>query len=517
MNIAYKGNFLREGLLDNGHKVYDLDLKNAGSLGSALKALPAPADLVVWEFYGGFSELESFSRCEPPVAAYCVDTPLNEFWLTPCLKNVDYVFVDQPQCVSSLARNGIRASWLPLPARKSWFQPTRPRKHDITFVGTTSGFRQKRNNLLNLIQSRFKINIMSGLDIAETQKVFSESKIVLNENFFPGLTMRVLQGLSAGSIVFTEESPYGDDFSLKDQVDLVYYNPDNILERLSEVLDNYDKYASVDQTGQEKCRELYSCERVAAALLERINAEAKRDSNIDEDALIWNQTVSKLLYAQRFGGNFSDSIRRLKDIASSSSEKAAEARLLIGDIQARFKGVQSAIEYYEAAIDIFPGSLASLKLALLYVGANKPEAALKSISRWIGNAPRQFPGGISDILKNGKDINQNLLSAVGEIFFSLGRRWDMGFQKAFADPAPDTAFDIARAAWDLKPSARALDMMTRCLDPYHMRGELLPYMLAGINAGILSRKQILETASAAYNYYDRETAASIVSSMKNAH
>lgn len=127
MNIAYKGTFLREGLQDNGHRIYDLDIKAGQNLDAALKSLPRPMDLVVWEFYGGFSELRKFSGCEPPVAAYCIDTPLNEFWLAPCMKNVDYVFVDQPQCVPSMAKHGIQAAWLPLPAKNRGSSRNTPR------------------------------------------------------------------------------------------------------------------------------------------------------------------------------------------------------------------------------------------------------------------------------------------------------------------------------------------------------------------------------------------------------
>lgn len=46
---------------------------------------------------------------------------------------------------------------------------------------------------MNLIKSKFDINIMFGVDIAEPQKIFVEAKIILNGNFFPGLMMRVLQ------------------------------------------------------------------------------------------------------------------------------------------------------------------------------------------------------------------------------------------------------------------------------------------------------------------------------------
>lgn len=515
MNIAYKGKFLRDGLMANGHRIYDICVKDGENLADALKALAIPIDLVVWELFGGFSDINSISMCSPPVAAYCIDTPLNEFWLNPCLKNMDYVFVDQPQSVPALARYGIEATWLPLPTREAWFQPDRAKKFDITFVGTIGAGRAKRSNLLNLLRSKFKINIMAGLDIPTTQKVFSESKTIINENFFPGLTMRVLKGLSAGTIVFTEQSPYGETFDLVDHRDLVYYNAYNVLDRLDELLSHYRRFSGIGEQGREKCRELYASAHVAAALLSSVMTAGMRKKNLDEETWLWNQTVSQLLFFQRFGGNFTRQMKRLVDIADSSSERAAEAHRLIGDIRARFRGGRGAEEHYRAALAICPESIAGLKLALLHIRRNETDKALKLILSWIRNSPGSYQGKISDAPGSGNNMAQGLLTVIGEIFFFLGSQWDMGFRKDFADPVPDTAFEIVRMAWKLAPSSRALDLMARCLRPQHLQGELLPFMVEGIKLGTLGKCQMLEAAKTAFEYYDRETASSIMAAIKS--
>lgn len=513
MNIAYKGTFLREGLQENGHQVYNLVLDGNTSLDSALKSLPVPIDLVVWEFYGAFSNIRALSPCETPLAAYCIDTPINEFWLKPCMRNIDYVFVDQPQCVKAFCDSGIRASWLPLPAQKSWFLPWRPKKRELTFIGTTSKFRQKRSNLLNLIQAKFKLDILSGLDLATAQSVFSESKVILNENFFPGLTLRVLQGLSAGTVVFTEHSPYGDNFGVADGRDLVCYNPDNVLDRLSDLLENYEKYYDISINGQQKCKELYSCGRVASDLVAAIVTDGMRKKQMDQNEQDWNRIFSELMFGQRFGGNLSRSMTLLKEIAASSEENAADAHRLLGDIQLRFKGGHLAREHYETALEMDPGNVAALKLALLYIYQKKPDIAIKSVLSWI-KSQDGFKCDLGNVLGEGKDMGQGILKLIGEIYLFLGRRWDMGFQKAFNDPVPDTAFDVAEMAWRLYPSSWSLDMMTRCLRPSQLQGELLPYLLEGEKLGLLSETQLLETAQTAFNYYDWETATRIMGSLK---
>lgn len=512
MNIGYSGSFLQEGLVNKGCNLYNLNLHNGESLAESLKSSPISIDLVILELFGGCSNIPDLSQIQQPVAAYCIDTPLNEFWLKAGLRNFDYIFVDQPQSVKSLARCGIESIWLPLPARKALFQPKRSKKRDLVFVGTVNKLRLKRSNLLNLIQSKFKIEIISGLDLLKTQEIFSESKIILNENFFPGLTLRVLQGLSAGTIVFSEQSPYGDDFRLKDNEEIVYYTPENILDRLSELLNNYNLYDHIASQGQDKCNELYLADRVASKLLSKIRLNKK--NKISESAQLWNKINSDLLFVQRFGGNIASPLKMLEKICRYSSEKAEDANILIGDIQARFKPDNSALEYYKNAVKINPGSIARLKLALLDIHQGETDAALKHVINYLKYSSASLKQNIFINLPSGSDISSALLLEIADIFFYLGKDWDMGFQKSFKDLVPDTAFDIAYMSWQKSPSPKALEIMLKCLRKYHMQGEMLPYLLDGIRLGFLSDHQLLETARIAFEYYDRDTAATIISALK---
>ncbi len=511
MNIALKGHFLREGLRLNGHQVHELVIRKGETLKDALKALPAPVDLVIWELFGGISDLQALGPCEQPLVAYCIDTPLNAFWLRPCVQNFDAVFVDQPQCVADFAGLAPHVSWLPLPAHTSWFQPPRPKKHDITFIGTTNARRPKRNNLLRLLQAHFELNIRSGLTLEQSQQVFAESKIVLNENFFPGLTLRVLQGLAAGAAVFTERSPFGHDFGLGDFQDLVFYTPDSLIERMTEVLENYGRYAGLGAHGQETCRALYGSAPVAAELLARIPAARRWEGPAHAAKARWHRITSELLYVQRFGGDFSRTVKALAEVAHSSSDKAAEAELLLGDVEARVKKGAGARAHYRRALELDATSPARLKLALLDIRQNELGAAREGL---LACARETGMAKIPEASLAGAPTAQGLLTLAGELAFARGRRWDMGFNKDFPDPVPDTAFELARMSWEHTPTSGALDLMRRCLAPQHMQGELLPLLLTALQKGLLTDVQILETARTAYEYYDHETAAAIMAAMR---
>ncbi|MDE7242173.1 glycosyltransferase [Desulfovibrio sp.] len=512
MNIAYKGRFLREGLLQNGHHVHDIKLGEGQNLQDALNAAPVPIDLVIWELFGGMSDLQALTPCDQPIAAYCIDTPLNEFWLKNCVRNMDFVFVDQQQCVPTLSSGAGEAAWLPLPAQQSYFQPQREKSRDITFIGTTNSQRVKRNNILKLLGSRYSVDILSGLDMAESQKIFSESRIVLNENFFPGLTLRVVQGLAAGSIVYTERSPYGHDFGLRDGRDLLLYDPQNILDRIGEVLQNYGDHAAIGRQGQERCRELFDGGRVAAELLSRIGLETRRKPD-PADAL-WNRLTSEVLFVQRFGGSFASAMRDLEELARSSSGKAAAAHVLMGDLKARTRRDDAALAHYRKALEITPGSVANLKLALLAIRRDEPASALRSILAFLRHWPRLAALEPETLLAGGVPSPEALLTVIATLFYSLGQTWDMGFNKDFADPVPDTAFEVARMSFERAPTAAALELMLKCLRPAHMQGELLPLMLTAIKRGLLSDARILDTARLAFEYYDRDTAAVIMAAMR---
>lgn len=518
MNIALKGHFLREGLRENGHHVHDIEVGEGQTLQDVLRAAPVPIDLVIWELFGAQSDIRALGPCEQPTAAYCIDTPLNAFWLAPCVRNFDFVFVDQPQCAPALSGSAGEAAWLPLPSQQSYFQSQRKKLHDITFIGTTNSQRAKRNNILKLLGSRFRLNIMSGLDMAASQKVFAESRIVLNENFFPGLTLRVVQGLAAGSLVYSERSPYGHDFGLRDGHDLVLYEPGNILERLGELLEKPGDYAAIGPQGQERCRELFAGGRVAAELLARIDPEKRRrpDTPDAPDAVdaLWNRLRSEALYVQRFGGSFAGVMRGLEEVGRSASARGAEAHVLMGDLMARVRRDEAALAQYRRALEMDAGSAAHLKLALLAVRRGEPVAALRSVLAFMRHSPR-LPGLEPEaFLAGGAPTGESLLLGIARLYFALGRTWDMGFNKDFADPVPDTAFEVARMAFGQRPSAAALELMHKCLEPAHMQGELLPFMLAAIRQGLLSDVQLLDTAKLAFDYYDRDTAAAIMGALR---
>ncbi|MDE5831655.1 MAG: glycosyltransferase [Desulfovibrio sp.] len=444
MKIAYSGKFLKEGFLKLGHDVIEFDGQDQP--GRANDFAAEKAELAIVEFYGGFSRLDLVERVDAPLAAYFIDSPLNEFWIRELAPTIDYVFVDQPQCVKSLAAAGIHAEWLPLPARDEYFQPPREKRHDITFIGTVDARRIKRNNLLKLIGSKREINIQRGLPVRVAQEIFSQSKIILNENLFPGLTMRVGQGLGAGTIGLTEKAPFGDDFGLKDHEDLLYFGSEDILSIIDQVLAHYEDYSQIAEAGRQKCRVLYSSEKVAASILGSINTNRKERAPSPDD-FRWAFNNAKHLFALRYGGNLSGIYANYKQFAATEDMRRSSALVGMGDILARAGKIREATARYDEAMNSGSVPEAYLRAASLRVASEEPGEAIKILNLFRANFP-EYASPLSPAeLADRKDSATRAIMAIAKIYYRMGRRWDMGLQKSFNDSVSGSALETARLSW----------------------------------------------------------------------
>lgn len=511
MKIAYYGSFLGEGLRELGHTL--LDLKPDQEITAQLAEQDEQIDLIILELFGGFAPVKALCKCDIPTVAYCVDTPLNEFWLREIAPVFDYVFVDQLQSASALAKYGIKAAWLPLPAQNWYFQPKTKKKYDVTFIGTVIKFRPKRKNLLNLIGQTCDINIMSGVAPQQLPKIFAESKIVLNENLFPGLTLRTIQGLAAGSVVFSEKSLYGHAFDLNHKKDIFFYDSSSIVPDLVNAIHNYECFLEVGKNAQAKCRLNFSSAKVAEKMLDFIGKHGSAKTSPSQRAFLWQKTCADFLFVQRFGGNLSDIYHKFTYFTNIQHNTAA-AHMALGNIKAWSRKIAEAERRYFTAGHSYHLPEAYLKLALLKIARDDAKSALNYITEYNRLcAENQEPEKL--LTANGTDASA-LLNFIAEAYYRQGKLWEMGFQKSHLDIVPETGFETAMLSWQKRPNATAVEIMLKCLAPFQMQGELLPILLDAIKAGLLSDSLILTTANLAHSYYDHATAAVILAAMKKA-
>jgi tetratricopeptide (TPR) repeat protein len=503
MKIVMQGQFLREGLLELGHEVVSLQLQQHLDITEQIQSVCPDPDLIVLELHGSIAVPDNFYECRYPTVAYCIDSPLNEFYLNSYLHLFDFVFVDQKSSVANLKKYGITAKLLPLCVSKTMFREQRDKLYDISFVGTLSEHRKKRINLLNFLQQYYHINYISGVPVELMQNIFAQSKIVLNENLFPGLTLRIFQGLASGSLLLTESDGGGVTDFFEDGTHLVCYNPGNILEIIYDILHDYEKYQCIARTGQQECLARHTSKNRAEKLLEGLHsrpiAKAKRTS--EAKFYLANTQYNMSL---RYGGNFTHAVRLFKEILPGKEIESAWAAYFLGNIYIRLAKEEKAIEMYTFSISKGLALYPLIKLCLLFVKKGDNDSALRMIEKILLASPYIKKFLHSDLLQI--DMNNTstiqILLFISKIYYILGNIFNVGFLKQCNDIYPDTALEVAILAWNEEPSRIILDFMLHCAKQYNIEGEMLPFIFQAVRGGFASEEQILEACRISESYYD---------------
>lgn len=499
MNIALQGKFLGEGLRQLGHSVQRIPADMDGDLGAFVSSLGSPVDLVLLELWGNERLPQGLDRYPGRLAAWCIDSPLNEFWTKHACSLFDHVFLDQPSTLASFQRRGLSGTWLPLCAQSDWFVPRGPREYDITFIGSTSPERNKRSQLLALIGRHFSLHTAKTASLAESQTIFSRSLITLNENLFPGLTLRVFQGLAAGSLVLTEALPGISPF--RDGEHLACYGSRDVLQKTGAILDSPTRYAPLARAGQELCREGHtSCAR-AAQMLARLEESPPQRQEAAERR--WSALLATHRYLARFGGRLGAVANGFAELARAKGPHAAEAMIELGDIHARRGRRADALRCYRGAAKSGAGPRAWIKLALAHAGGGEMARARGALRQAAGHlAPQPELGA-------GQGKAEIFLDAA-RLYLMLGDGFEPGFAKPWQDPVPDTAYEAAKRAWTLAPDAAAMEILLESVAPSGLEWALLPDLLNGIRQGRLADSQILRAARLAEASYDPDTAQAIL-------
>lgn len=353
------------------------------------------------------------------------------------------------------------------------------------------------------------------------QDICAQSRIVLNENFFNGFTLRVLQGLASGSLVLTESDNIGVDQFFTHEKEFVTYSHLNILDQIDKILSNYQKYEKIAKEGQKKCREHHTSQKRALFLLEKTAHEIQSPGYSRSEKEYYEATARYML-AMRFGGQITDQLEVWSRIYNDPSQNPAlHARCLcaIATFYARRGDFSSAREFFshaqnELSKTSFKTSF-HLRLALLDLLQNHPGSAMHHIQHVVSVTSPSVIAGLhidkSDLHSCSED---NIFYLLAKLNSLTGALFHSGFLKTHKDKFPDTSLDYAMMAWNIRKDPKYLDFMLFCLRPYHLEGELIPYLIEGIQEGICTNLQILKTAELALSYYDFDLANILINGIK---
>ena len=163
MRIACCSWLLREGFEQAGCEVVPFQLDAARTLDAQIEALGIRPDVIFLQIFGKTPLPKAIFQTQYKLAAYCIDSPLNAYWLLPLAELFDFVYVDQLTSVYKFRRKGIPAKWLPLCVSESDFRKPTEKHYFVSFVGSLTPYRTKRKNLLALLEKHFPLHIVQGV------------------------------------------------------------------------------------------------------------------------------------------------------------------------------------------------------------------------------------------------------------------------------------------------------------------------------------------------------------------
>jgi hypothetical protein len=517
--ILYAGSFLREGFEALGWEVVPLVLDGSRTFQDIIESTCPDADLIFIEFFGKRILPREMFACSYPVCAYCIDSPLNEFWFADLARLFDWVFVDQVSSVTTLRARGIDALWLPLCVPSSAFRFATRKEHFLTFVGRTTVYRKKRSNLLALLQKHFDITIQQNISPDTMQTLFSRSHVVLNENFFSGLTLRVFQVLASGSLLLTEAGGQGVERYFTREKHLLTYSPDTLLPLVDKLHKDIAAWEDVALAGQQACLNNHQSIHRAQCVLDHVAEKHKgRTRSIGRQRRQFCEARSKYFHTRRFGGSYKEAVDLLEGLKDFHTPVGCHAAFMLGSIHAQ-KGEQQKAKPLLAhgayANDYF-GVIASMKLMVMHV--HDPDKLL-----WLDAVLKKTMDVDIDIKPFARQIMQTRRSSNFEhdvyllfaaILYEAGQIMNLGFLKQDQDILPETSFDYAVRAYEKFKSVTALDALIKCADAGQVEMEIMPFVEDALLHAIAEDRHVLYAAEVYTKMYDFRAARSILHALK---
>lgn len=451
---------------------------------------------------------------DAPTVYYAVDGPINAYWQRHFSSLFDLVFVDQKDSAQKLNQTiPAQAVWLPVAVDTSIYQgPPEPQTHDIAFVGVLNEqVRPKRSRIVEMLSRRYNMITAGGRRQAwvspqEAAVLYRQSRLVLNENLFDGVTTRMFEAMASGSMLLTESGDNGLNELLEIGADLDVFTPDNLFDQVDFYLARSEQRERVAKQGRDTVLARHDILNRTASLLEHV-AKAKpglglRNADYDREkgkALFWtglrwpaHQGWERLLRSER-----------LLMKAGHNRSGDPESLFFLGMI-ALIKGSKAAAQTrLNQAADA--GCLRA-RLALGYAdledGRNSDAHA--HLTQATNIAGIEFPDRFGP---NGK-LSADQHVALARTLQARGHDINPGFSRFGLDMALYNAVEHLQAALEINPNhSTALLSMGRLLVEYRVHTEAYPFLarasaLRPSDASLAA--EALQSAQQGYIRQDRE-------------
>lgn len=450
--------YFHQAFVKLGHKVIAPPHDDGFPLNDFYNHMADRPDLVVYtDHLGKHAWPEGLEEINVPKIYYAVDTPINFWWQKHFSSLFDICYVDQKPYVNQLLARGLDARWLPVAvntnAYESPFKSEESKIYDFGFVGVVDDkVRGKRSRLIQQLSGRFSLKSMGAhqngwVGPEESAALYRQSRMILNENLFPGVTTRMFEAMASGTVLFTEKA--GGDLGelFMPGEDFAWFEPHELFEAAEYWLGDDARLKKVAARALEKVKNNHDIANRAETLL--ADAAKLNLSLGKHGAEAWDLTgrslfLTALRWPTESGKERLMRAEKLFLNAAGEGDLSPEGKFMLGHI-ARMKGeMERAIVWLTRAWD--EGfARAALGLGILAMGSRKADQA----ARWLG----AFTGLGADFPKiNVGVLHEEAALAIAARLMDLGDTVTPGFNLMSHDPALWTAFEYYLSAHQANPA-----------------------------------------------------------------
>ena len=440
-----------------GHKVLILPHEDGFPLAQLYNRQTDRPDLLVYtDHLGRRAWPEGLEELDIPKVYYAVDTPINFWWQKNFGALFDICYADQKPFAARFRDEGLDGRWLPVAVNTAAYQPASPapadRIYDFGFVGTLNGqARGKRDQLVKTLSGRFSLKTMGGRgeDWAkpdESAALYRQSRLILNENLFPGVTTRMFEAMASGTALFTEKA--GGDLGelFRPGEDFAWFEPQELFAAADYWLADEARREKMAARAQEKVFSAHDITHRAEKLLRE--AAALNLSQGLQGPAAWDRLGRTFfLTSMRWPGeNGRHRLIRAAGLLIRADESGAlspEGRFMLGHI-ARLKGEEDLARRQLTQALEEGAPRAALGLGVLAMARGRAGEAGEWFGRFTGRG-EDFPP-----LEDGRFEAEAMLALAARLL-ELGEAIVPGFSFLTHDPALWQAFEFYLTAHRGRP------------------------------------------------------------------
>lgn len=458
MHILCLGSeYFHEAFARLGHKVIAPPHHDGFPLGEFYHHLVDRPDVLVYtDHLGSHGWPDGLEQLDIPKIYYAVDTPINFWWQKHFAALFDLCYVDQKPFVEKMAARNIDSHWLPVAVNASAYQDqegvSRDKIYDFGFVGVIDEkVRAKRSRLVKQLSGRFSLKAMGDhqdgwLGPEDSSALYRQSRLILNENLFPGVTTRMFEAMASGTVLFTEKA--GGDLGelFLPGEDFAWFEPQELFEAAEYWLSDEERLKKVAGRALDKVLEYHDISHRAETVLKAAAALNLSQAPFGPEA--WDLTGRTFfLTALRWPAESGrERLLRAENLFLKAAEEGGlspEGKFMLGHIS-RMKGDpdRSRLWLNRAWDEGF--ARAALGMGVLAMGVQDTDEA----ARWFG----AFTGLGSDF----PELTQGVLHfeavlPIAAKLVAMDEQVLPGFNLMPHDPALWTAFEFYISAHQAHP------------------------------------------------------------------